>query len=218
MSIRITVWGPSACFTRPEMKTERVTYDVMTPSAARGILEAIYWHPGLLWVVDSITVCNPIQFANVRRNEVKSTISASKVRSVMEHGKGELYIATSQDIQQRAAMILRDVEYVIEAHFVMTDKATPSDNAGKFQDIMKRRLEKGQCFHTPYLGCREFPAHFAPCLGVPPCHPELTGVKDLGYMLWDMDYSDPENIRPLFFRATLVDGVLKVPRREEVIG
>lgn len=200
------------------MKTERVTYDVMTPSAARGILEAIYWHPGLSWIVDSITVCNPIRFANVRRNEVKSTISASKVRSVMEHGKGELYIATSQDIQQRAAMVLRDVEYVIEAHFVMTDKATPSDNAGKFQDIMKRRLEKGQCYHTPYFGCREFPANFAPCLGTPPCPPELAGVRDLGYMLWDMDYSDPENIRPLFFRATLVDGVLQVPKREEVIG
>lgn len=218
MSIRITVWGPSGCFTRPEMKTERVTYDVMTPSAARGILEAIYWHPGLHWIVDSITVCNPIRFANVRRNEVKSTISASKVRSVMEHGKGKLYIATSQDIQQRAAMILRDVEYVIEAHFVMTDRATPSDNAGKFQDIVKRRLEKGQCYHTPYFGCREFPANFAPCLGVPPCPTELAGVRDLGYMLWDMDYSDPENIRPLFFRATLVDGVLQVPGREEVIG
>ena len=219
MSVKILVWGQMACFTRPEMKTERVSYDIMTPSAARGILDAIYWHPGLFWVVDTITVCRPIRFANIRRNEVKSTILASKVRRVMEQGGGEeLYIATSQDIQQRAAMVLRDVEYVIEAHFVMTDKATPSDNAGKFQDIMKRRLEKGQCFHTPYLGCREFPAHFAPCTVVPSCPAELLGEKDLGYMMWDMDYSDPENIRPLFFRAKLVDGVMQVPGREEVIG
>lgn len=219
MSVKILVWGQMACFTRPEMKTERVSYDVMTPSAARGILDAIYWHPGLSWVVDTITVCRPIRFANIRRNEVKSTILASKVRRVMEQGGGEeLYIATSQDIQQRAAMVLRDVAYVIEAHFVMTDKATPSDNAGKFQDIMKRRLEKGQCFHTPYFGCREFPAHFVPCTEMPPCPTELLGEKDLGYMLFDMDYSDPENIRPLFFRAKLMDGVLQVPGREEVIG
>lgn len=219
MSVKIRVWGPMACFTRPEMKTERVSYDIMTPSAARGILDAIYWHPGLFWVVDTITVCQPIRFTNIRRNEVKSTILASKVRRVMEHGGGEeLYIATPQDIQQRAAMVLRDVEYVIEAHFVMTDNATPSDNAGKFQDIMKRRLEKGQCFHTPYFGCREFSAHFASCTEVPPCPTELLGEKDLGYMLWDMDYSDPENIRPLFFRAKLVDGMLQVPGREEVIG
>ncbi len=220
MSVKVRVWGPMACFTRAEMKTERVSYDIMTPSAARGILEAIYWHPGLLWVVDTITVCRTIRFTNIRRNEVKSTILASKVRRVMEQGSGgeELYIATPQDIQQRAAMVLRDVEYVIEAHFVLTDKANPSDNAGKFQDIMKRRLEKGQCFHTPYLGCREFPAHFAPCTEVPLCPTELLGEKDLGYMLWDMDYSDPENIRPLFFRAKLVNGVLQVPGREEVIG
>lgn len=218
MPIKVLVWGPYCCCSRIEMKTEHVSYDMITPSVARGILEAIYWHQGLKWCIDQITVCNPICFTNIKRNEVGAVISAKNVRNVMQTQTGELYIATSQSIEQRAAMVLRDVKYVIDAHFVMTDKANPSDNAGKFQDIMKRRLEKGQCFHTPYLGCREFSAHFAPCLEVPPCPPELTGVKDLGYMLWDMDYSDPKNIRPLFFRATLVDGVLKVPKREEVIG
>lgn len=218
MSIRLEVWGNFACFTRPEMKTERVSYDVMTPSAARGILEAVFWHPGLTWKIDRIHVCNPIRFTNIRRNEVKATIPASKARTVMERGAGELYLATSQEIQQRAAMVLRDVRYVIEAHFDMTSHAAPSDNPGKFQDIIKRRLRRGQCYHYPYFGCREFPVNFAMCETVPECPPELLGNRNLGYMLWDMDYSDPENIQPLFFRAELNNGILTVPSREEVIG
>ena len=218
MSIRLEVWGDYACFTRPEMKTERVSYDVMTPSAARGILEAIFWHPGLSWKVDRIHVCSPINFTNIRRNEVKSTLPASKARTVMEHGAGKLYLVTSQDIQQRAAMILRDVRYVIEAHFDMTAHAAPSDNPGKFQDIIKRRIRRGQCYHPPYFGCREFPVHFAMCENIPECPPELNGYRDLGYMLWDMDYTDPQNIRPLFFRAGMNNGILNVPTREEAIG
>ncbi|MBR4000244.1 MAG: type I-C CRISPR-associated protein Cas5 [Clostridia bacterium] len=218
MSIRLEVWGDFACFTRPEMKTERVSYDVMTPSAARGILEAVFWHPGLMWKIDRIHVCNPIRFTNIRRNEVKATIPASKARTVMERSAGELYLATSQEIQQRAAMVLRDVRYVIEAHFDMTSHAAPSDNPGKFQDIIKRRIRRGQCYHYPYFGCREFPVNFAMCETVPECPPELLGNRNLGYMLWDMDYSDPENIQPLFFRAELNNGILIVPSREEVIG
>ena len=136
MPISLEVWGDYACFTRPEMKTERVSYDIMTPSAARGLLESIYWHPGMRWVIDRIHVCAPIRFTNLRRNEVKSTISARSARTVMERGKGELYLTTSQDIQQRAAMLLRDVRYVIDAHFDITDQASDSDNAGKFQDII----------------------------------------------------------------------------------
>ena len=126
MSIKLEVWGDYALFTRPEMKTERVSYDVMTPSAARGILEAIFWHPGLVYRIDRIHVCAPIRFANVRRNEVKSTANARSARTAMEKGQGEIFIATSDDIQQRAAMLLKNVHYVIEAHFDMTDRAAPS--------------------------------------------------------------------------------------------
>ncbi len=202
MSIRLEVWGDYACFTRPEMKTERVSYDV------------IYWHPGMRWVIDRVRVCAPIRFTNLRRNEVKATINARSVRTVMERGKGELWLAAPEEIQQRAAMLLRDVRYVIEAHFDLTDKAAPGDNPGKFQDIMRRRVERGQFYHQPCFGCREFPAHFRACEELPPCPEELKGERDLGYVLWDMDYSDPENIVPLFFRAKLKDGVLEVPTRD----
>ena len=219
--ICIEVWGDYACFTRPEMKTERVSYDIMTPSAARGLIESIYWHPGIRWVVDRIHVLAPIRFTNLRRNEVKSTISARSARTVMERGQGELYLVTSQDIQQRASLLLRDVHYVIEAHFdLVPEKATASDNPGKFQDIATRRIAKGQFYHQPCFGCREFPAHFVPCQEIPACPEELRGERDLGYMLYDMDYTNPEDIRPLFFRASLHDGVLHVPPRnsEEVRG
>ena len=214
MAIQVEVWGDYALFTRPEMKTERVSYDVMTPSAARGLLESIYWHPGMKWRIDRIHVCSPIRFTNIRRNEVKDTISARKVKTVMEKGKGELYLATPESIQQRAAMVLRNVHYVIDAHFDLTESAAPGDNAGKFQDIIKRRLERGQCYSMPYFGTREFPAHFRRCTELPPCPDVLKGTKDLGWMLWDMDFSDPKNITPKFFRAQLVDGVMTVPPPE----
>ncbi len=220
MPISLEVWGKYASFNRPEMKTERVSYDVMTPSAARGLLEAIYWHPGMKWCIDRIHVCAPIRFTNLRRNEVSSTLSAKTARTVMERGKGELWIAASKDIQQRSALLLRDVRYVIEAHFDMTDKAAPGDNPGKFQDILKRRIQKGQFYHQPCFGCREFPANFKLCEELPPCPEELLGERDLGYMLWDLDYTDPRNITPRFFRARLRDGVLTVPTLDsgEVIG
>ncbi len=210
MSISVEVWGDYACFSRPELKTERVSYDVMTPSAARGLLDAIYWHPGMRWVVDRIHVCAPIRFTNIRRNEVKDIISARNAKAAMESGE-EIYLATSESIQQRAAMVLRDVRYVIDAHFEMTARATPTDNPGKFQDIMRRRVEKGQFYHQPCFGVREFPAQFKPCEELPPCPEELAGEKDLGWMLLDLDYSDRENITPRFFRAVLRDGVLEVP-------
>ena len=216
MPIQVEVWGDYACFTRPEMKTERVSYDVMTPSAARGLLESIYWHPGLRWVIECIHVCSPIRFTNIRRNEVKDVISARAVKSVMEKGNGidELYLATTESIQQRAAMVLKDVHYVIDAHFDMTDKAAPGDNPGKFQDIIKRRLERGQCYSMPYFGTREFAAHFARCTELPPCPEELLGERDLGWMLWDMDYTDLQDIKPKFFRAKLADGAMDVPPPE----
>lgn len=219
MAVLVEVWGEYACFSRPEMKVERVSYDVMTPSAARGLLEAIYWHPGMKWVIDRIYVRSPIRFTNLRRNEVKDVVNARRVRAVMERG-GEAWLATPESIQQRAAMVLRDVCYVIEAHFEMTPRANATDNPGKFQDIMTRRLEKGQFYHQPCFGVREFPANFRPCRQLPPCPEGLLGERDLGWMLLDLDFRDRENIRPKFFRATLRDGVLEVPPMDsqEVMG
>ena len=205
MSVLMEVWGPTACFTRPEMKTERVSYDVPTPSAARGMIESIYYHPGLKWTIDRIWVLNPIQFMNLRRNEVSSKISASNVMQEANGGK-QSCIVTTQDIQQRAAMMLKDVRYVIEAHFDMTDKANASDNPGKFQDIVKRRLRKGACYAAPYLGTRECTAHFRLWEGG-----AIKGIdetRDLGYMLYDMDYSDPEHIQPMFFHAKMEHGCI----------
>lgn len=180
-------------------------------------MEAVYWHPGLRWHIDRIHVINPIQFTNIRRNEVKSKISAQNVRSVMLGGNRPLYINTAEDIQQRAATVLRDVHYVIEAHFTMTERASAGDNPGKFQDIVKRRLSAGQCYHQPYFGCREFPVHFrlyeeGSCVSYYQNEPK----RDLGYMLYDMDYSDPQDIQPMFFRAELRYGVLDLTDCEVV--
>ena len=204
--VRIECWGDYACFTRPEMKVERVSYDIMTPSAARGLVEAIYWHPGLRYVIDAIGLMSPIQFTNVRRNEVKSKILSS---SVLKNGtSGEsLGIVTTQEIVQRASTILKDVHYYIDLHFKMTEKANAGDNPGKFKEMLSRRARKGQCYHQPYLGCREFPASFRLVEDdeVVQVYPES---RDLGYMLYDMDYSDGEHIIPRFFRAKLEDGVL----------
>lgn len=220
MSVKVRVWGDYALFTRPEMKVERVSYDVMTPSAARGLMESVYWHPGLKWVIDRICVCRPIRFMNLRRNEVKEVASAAKARQIMTSEKGEMYISAQEQIQQRASMLLRDVEYIIEAHFDMTPRAAASDNPGKFQDIVKRRLIRGQFYHQPCFGCREFPAQFALCEEPFVCPEELKGTRELGFMLWDIDYGDPEDPRPMFFRAVLEDGVLQVPPpgSEEVHG
>ena len=216
MSILAEFWGPTALFTRPEMKTERVSYDVPTASAARGMIESVYFHPGLRWKIDKIWVCAPIQFINVRRNEVSSKILASSVMTEANGGRPGR-IVTAQDIQQRASMMLRDVRYVIEAHFEMTDKANPSDNPGKFQDIVKRRLKKGACYSTPYLGCRECTAHFGLWEGAEEDIPAIDETRELGYMLYDMDYSDPENITPRFTRVRMEHGLIDL-RNCEVIG
>ena len=206
MSMLIEVWGDYACFSRPEMKTERVSYDIITPSAARGLVEAIYWHPGMKYHIDRIYLLNPVRFTNIRRNEVKSTLLSSAALSAAKGGAAPV-LYTSADIQQRAALVLQDVHYVIECHFTMTDKAAPGDNPGKFQDILRRRLNKGQCYHQPCFGCREFPANFREWPAGEPI-PALPVTQDLGFMLYDLDYADPENIRAQFFRAKLVDGVL----------
>lgn len=206
--IRLEVWGPYALFSRPELKVEKVSYDVPTPSAARGMVEAVYFHPGLRWHIDRIYILNPISFTNIRRNEVLSKISARNVRQAAQGGRQELYLAAPQEIVQRSSLLLQDVHYVIEAHFEMTGKAAPSDNPGKFQDIVTRRMEKGQCFSTPYLGCKEFPASFRRWPGGQ--IRTIAETRDLGLMLYDFDYTDPQNITPTYFRARLENGVLDV--------
>jgi len=205
MSVKMEVWGDFACFSRIELKIERVSYDVPTPSAARGIIESVYYHPGLKWHIDKIYVMNPIRFTSIRRNEVKSKISANKIMKEA-NGKGASYIDRKKDIEQRATMMLRNVHYVIEAHFEMTDQANESDNPGKFQDIITRRLRRGQAYSQPYLGTRECTAHFGLWEGGE--IPTISETRDLGYMLYDLDFSDPNDIQPMFFRAKLENGVL----------
>lgn len=214
--IQVEVWGDRALFTRPELSVERVTYDVITPSAARGLLESIYWHPGLRYTIDRIHVLNPIRFTNVRRNEVKSKALASSIKSYMVNGGETPSINTKEDIQQRASLILTDVRYVLEAHFELTDRAKPEDNPGKFKDIIRRRLERGQCYSMPYFGTREFPAHFRAYEGSQPPSGfyQGKGKRDFGLMLYDMDYSDTRNITPMFFRAVMRDGVIDVSGSE----
>lgn len=206
--VRVKVWGDFALFTRPEMKVERCSYDIITPSTSRGILEAIYWHPGMRWVIDKIYVRKPIRFTSIRRNEVKSKISARNVLAAVGGEDKPLYISSRTEIVQRASILLREVEYVIEAHFEMTDKANAGDNPGKFKDIIMRRLKKGECYHMPYFGCREFPANFQLFEEDIIDTAYIGEEKDLGYMLFDFDYSNLEDIQPMFFRAVLSDGVL----------
>lgn len=211
--IKLHVWGERALFTRPEMKVERVSYDVITPSAARGILTAIHWKPAIRWVVDCIQVLRPIRFESLRRNEVGSKISDSKVRSAMTAGNiARLEYYVDEDRQQRASTLLRDVAYVIHAHFELTDNAGPGDNEGKHLDIFKRRARMGQCFHAPCLGTREFPASFALVDAdseVPTPHESLQGERDLGWMLHDIDFE--HGMTPMFFRAVMRDGLIDVP-------
>lgn len=221
--IRLKVWGQYACFTRPEMKVERVSYDVLTPSAARGILEAIYWKPQVRWIVERLHVLNPIRFTNLRRNEVAAKASAANAKKAMNGKlKGPLALFIEEDRQQRAATILRDVAYVIEARFELLDDADPVE---KHYNIFKRRAEGGQYFHHPYLGCREFPCDFEWIDGPLP-QSQLTGEQDLGYILHDIEFTpaagkeydtisshDGQKLQalPHFFRATMLNGVIEIP-------
>lgn len=205
--VKLRVWGDYACFTRPEMKVERVSYDVMTPSAARGILEAIYWKPSIKWVVDKIHVLKPVRFDNIRRNEVSAKVPVkgkTGINSAMKNGKGNLRIYVEDVRQQRAAMVLRDVDYIIEARFEYTSDEDRND--GKHLDIFNRRVAKGQCFHRPYLGCREFAAAFGPVEGDIPVS-EIKGETDLGWMLHDIDYK--AGMTPEFFRPVMQNGIIE---------
>ncbi len=210
--VRLHVWGAHACFTRPELKVERFSYDVMTPSAARGILEAIHWKPAIRWVVDSIHVLKPIRYQSIRRNEVAHKASTSLAKQAMKRGDLDgLGIVVEESRQQRASTVLVDVAYVITAHFELTDKAGPEDNAGKHLDTFNRRAAKGQCFHQPALGTREFVAHFEGLAIDAPLPESIDESRDLGLMLWDVDHTAPSK-PSLFFRARLENGLLNVPQ------
>lgn len=211
--IKLYVWGERALFTRPEMKVERMSYDVITPSAARGILEAIHWKPAIRWVIDSIQVLKPIRFESIRRNEVGSKLSAASIGKAIKAGRTDGLVSyIEDDRQQRAATVLREVAYVIGARFELTGKAGSDDHPGKHLDVFNRRARRGQCFHTPYLGTREFPASFALVengVEIPAPDSALIGERDLGWMLHDIDFAD--GMTPRFFRARMIDGRIEVP-------
>ena len=217
--VRLRVKGPYACFTRPELKVERVSYDVMPPSAARGILEAIHWKPAIRWVIDAIHVLKPVRFQSIRRNEVGSKARAGTVHAAMLRGTtDDLALVAEEDRQLRSSLVLVDVDYVIEAHFERTASWGADDSEGKHLQTFQRRAAKGQSFHQPCLGTREFPAAFEliePDAIMPeaPERPDLGfGMpRDLGIMLWDIDHGKPD--RPsIFFRAMLDRGVVRVPQ------
>ncbi len=208
--IIIRVSGPYALFTRPEMKVERVSYDVITPSAARGIIEAVYWKPAIRWVIDKIHILSEIQFTNIRRNEVSEKASVDNALQVMKGVTKPLYIASTEARQQRASMILKDVNYIIEAHFEKVEKEWGErDTVEGHYNIVLRRFRNGQYHHAPCLGTREFCAKvelIEDRQDIP--QSPLKGTRDLGYMLYDLDFSNPRDIRPTFFKAQMVDGVI----------
>jgi CRISPR-associated protein Cas5d len=214
----IRVCGDYALFTRPEMKVERVSYDVLTPSAARGIIEAVYWKPAICWVIDKIHVLNEIEFTNIRRNEVSEKISESTARRLMNGASKELFYLSSNDArQQRASMVLKNVDYVIEAHFELNpEKAGPEDTVEKHYNIALRRFRKGQYYSPPCLGTREFGSNVELIEADPIPASKLSGEKDLGWMLYDMDFSDPQDIKPKFFKAVMQDGVIDLTQLQLV--
>lgn len=209
----LEVSGDFACFTRPEMKVERVSYDVITPSAARAIFEAILWKPVMRWHINRVEVLKPIRWINVRRNELAAVVAMGTVKSAMKRGAGHLGLYIEEERQQRAGLFLRDVCYRLHASLEVLEN-TPENNFIKFSEMFKRRASKGQCFNQPYLGTREFSCHFklidtdSPSLSTPP---ELQGTKTLGWMLYDMDYRDKTNPMPRFFQAQMHEGVIQIP-------
>lgn len=207
--IKLLVKGKYALFTRPEMKVERHSYDVMTPSAARGILEAIHWKPAIRWVIDKIEVLNPIKFQSIRRNEVKDIAQAPSFNSLKtKTSLSDMGIEIESSRAQRASNVLSDVAYIIHAHFERTKKWGPEDNEGKHLDIFNRRARSGQCFHQPCLGTREFACDFELVEGETPT--PIEDNRDLGIMLWDINHGGDKS--SMFFRAKLVHGVINIPQ------
>jgi CRISPR-associated protein Cas5d len=210
---QVRVRGQLACFTRPELHTERVTYHVITPAAARGAVEAVLWKPAIRWRVHRIAVLAPIKFASVKRNEVKNVISVRNARAMMRGEDVPDYYA-DDDRAQRNSLVLRDVDYHVDVSFVMTRRAGPGDNPLKFDEMFRRRLERGQYHMSPYLGCREFPAIVEPARDDDPS--PIAVDMDLGRMLLDVDFGRPN--RPVYFNAWMKRGVIEVDsisRRED---
>lgn len=206
----LEVWGELACFTRPEFKVERVSYDVITPSAARAIFEAIFWKPAIRWEVTRIEVLAPIRTASIRRNEVGATANTRK---------RQIYIEDNR--QQKNAIMLRDVRYRIYARqvFVPVNKRKTSDrpdstdeNPGKYHAMFERRARKGQCFNQPYLGTRECSASFRFVKNSEESAQQpIQESRDLGFMLYDMDFSNPRDIKPMYYHPMMVNGTIEVP-------
>ncbi|WP_455498969.1 type I-C CRISPR-associated protein Cas5c [Coprobacter sp.] len=205
----LEISGKGACFTRPEMKVERVSYDIITPSAARAIYQSIFWKPAIRWHITRIEVLNPIKWFSFRRNEIGS---------LMSHRTRGIYIEDNR--QQKAALILKDVRYRIyaEMEFIPvkdrvkkeTEEYRPDENPAKYYAMFERRAQKGQTFNQPYFGCREFAADFE-YIENPIKGNGISEDRDLGYMLYDMDYTDEMNPQPMFFRAIMKHGVIEVP-------
>lgn len=213
-AFKVRVRGDLACFTRPEFKVERVSYEVMTPSAARGILEAVLWKPAIRWVVERIHVLNPVHFTSFKRNEIGSRIPVASVKRAMGRQVLKNYFA-DEDRQQRNTIALRNVDYIIECHYISGERWTETDNVAKYNDMFRRRLQGGQTYHHPYLGCREFPAEIEETKEIPvSILPPDQLNKDLGIMLFDLDFGS--EIRPLFFRARLKNGIVEIPGFEAV--
>lgn len=215
--LAVRVWGEMACFTRPEMKVERVSYPVMTPSAARGILEAIFWRPQFRWRIEEIWVLKPIRYIGIVRNEVKSRASVHQARPFERLGGG---YDTTRDRTQRHTLALRDVDYIIKAHIEVleacADRCSKGGSKGehpaKYRDQFRRRVKKGRCFQRPYLGCREFTAAFTKPNG---SEQPINHTEDLGRVLFDIDYQPDETRIPIFFPARLEQGILSVPNLKE---
>jgi CRISPR-associated protein Cas5d len=215
----LKVWGDYACYTRPEMKVERVSYDVITPSAARAVFESIFWKPPVRWQIEKIEVLEPIQWLSVRRNEVSDVVPAGAVKSAMKRGKsgatGPLALYVEDHRQQRASLILKEVAYRLHARMVINPELLGADeNPGKYYAMFERRAKAGQVFHRPYLGCREFAANYSWVdLAAENQEPALQESRDLNWMLYDLDYANPQSPQPLFFQAQMDNGVIMVPNR-----
>jgi CRISPR-associated protein Cas5d len=213
-SLCLEVRGDYACFTRPELKVERVSYDVMTPSAARAVFEAVLWKPAIRWEVDRIEVLRAIQWSSIRRNEIGSKVPAGSVETAMRGSDSLRYFYADDDRQQRASIVLRDVAYRIWAQPVLTSRADSTDGLAKYIEMFRRRAAHGQCINQPYLGCREFACSFEPVENAASRPVAIDESRDLGIMLFDLDFADAAMPQPLFFRANLERGVLHVPKRD----